>query len=77
MQNWLGKRKAKKHDTEFDEAAVVDASVRRGIAFLTDGALISLIANRHEEERAVVEAAIRELEDRNQKTETRNPTGEG
>jgi hypothetical protein len=35
VQNWLGKRKAKQDGTELDEAAVVDAAVRRGIAFLT------------------------------------------
>jgi hypothetical protein len=69
VQDWLGKRKAKKDGTEIDEAAVVDAAGRRGIAFSTNGALISLIANRREEEQAVVEAAIRELEDRNQKTD--------
>jgi hypothetical protein len=54
-------------DTGLDDAAIVDAAVRRGIAFMTDGALIALIADRHTEEPAVVEAAIRELEDRNRK----------
>lgn len=67
MKKWLRKRKGARNGTVLDDAAILDAAVRRGIAFMTDGALISLIADRHAEEPAVVEAAIREREDRNPK----------
>jgi hypothetical protein len=56
---------------------MLDAALRRGIAFMTDGALISLIANRHAEEPEVVEAAIRELEDRYRKTRKNRSAEEG
>jgi len=72
VKKWFSMRIDARADTGLDDAAIVDAAVRRGIAFMTDGALITLIADRHAEEPAVVEAAIRELEDRNPKKTRRS-----
>lgn len=47
------------------EDEILDAATRIGVAFMTNGALIALLADRRQGEPAVVEAAMRELECRN------------
>jgi hypothetical protein len=49
------------------EDKILDVSKRLGVAFMTNGALIALLADRGQGEPAVVEAAMRELECRNRR----------
>jgi len=76
VQEWHGMRNGAMDGKDLDDAAVLEAAVRRGIAVMMDGALISLIADRRDEDPAVVEAAIRELEQRNRKTGCRSSAHE-
>ena len=52
-----------------DESSVVEAALRLGVAFMTKGTLLALIAERRDDDPAAVEAAVREIEHRNRRVE--------
>jgi len=51
------------------EDDILDAATRLGVAFMTNGALIALLADRGQGDPAVAEAAMHELERRNRRSD--------
>lgn len=54
-------------EPSFSENEVLGAATRLGVAFMTNGTLIGLIAERRSSDPAAAEAAMRELEQRQRK----------